>query len=80
MPKNWGNSFNFLMPDGVNEESRAKFMEDNKQHFNDIEQFMMIVKDWFEGVIHDYDEVQARNATGQTTNSNEKAGETVDNE
>ena len=56
VPKKWGNSFDFNSPEGVNKEKTAQFIEDNKQHFSDIEQFMMIVKDWVEGVIHEYDD------------------------
>lgn len=30
----------------------------------------MIVKDWFEGVIHDYDEISAKNPNTEQQNTN----------
>ena len=39
-------------PDGDNVDY-AEFSQDNKQHFNEIQSFIMIVKDWVEEMVHD---------------------------
>ena len=74
MPKWWGNSFDFKNPEGEDKDKTAQLIEDNKTDFNDVEQFMMIAKDWFEGLINEYDDISAANQAAKQpveSNSNE---------
>jgi len=53
LPKQWAESLEFKSPPDGNNADYAEFSQDNKQHFNDIQSFIMIVKDWVEEMLHD---------------------------
>jgi len=42
------------------DEAKVKFMEENKGQFNEIQHFLMIVKDWAEEFVSNYDEASPK--------------------
>ena len=49
IPRVWAESLEFQ----GNNEDFAEFSQNNKAQFNDIQSFIMIVKDWVEELVHE---------------------------
>lgn len=45
----------FKTGDGGMNEEQVKFMEENERNFNEITNFLMIVKDWTREFVSNYD-------------------------
>ena len=48
------------MGESIGEQDKVQFIEANDRHFKEIQQFLMIVKDWAEETVHSYDEASPK--------------------